>query len=169
MSGRMFRVLLVEVDDKDKQQRMKLKGLAGEELEDVARIMPFGFHSVPPKDSHGMVLQFGGGPDGGRLLNAVLGLEHPEHRLKDRELGSTAIYDKDGNVISLVEKEMRIKHAKKKVIQVGDNISLTIDENGVDWKTPSGMKISHNGQNIGNGHKHRNVQPGAGLTGDPDV
>lgn len=116
MSGRLFRGSLVETDDSGDQQVTTLLGPAGETLKQVHRVQPFGFHSSPPKGSHGIGMQFGGGPDGGRLLNAVLGLESPQHRPKGREVGSTALYDVNGNIVSLVQAEIRIVGAAKVVI-----------------------------------------------------
>ncbi|WP_164919712.1 phage baseplate assembly protein domain-containing protein [Hansschlegelia zhihuaiae] len=116
MSGRLFRVALDETDDSGDQQTATLLGPAGETLKQVHRVQPFGFHSSPPKGSHGVGLQFGGGPDGGRLLAAALGLESPAHRPKDRPVGSTIIYDMHGNAVSLVQAELRIVGVSRAVI-----------------------------------------------------
>lgn len=165
MSMRIVRVLLEEVDDKNKQQMMKLLGLPGEELKNVPYVGHYGFHSVPPKGAHGFLLQHGGGPSGGRDLNAVFGIEHPEHRPKSKDEGYAALYDNHGNTVSIVEKEIRITHAKKRVDKVG-NCTYTYSESGLAIE---GGRITHDGRNIGKDHKHGQVQPGGGVTGDPEA
>lgn len=143
MSGRMFRVEHQEADDEGDQQTTTLLGLPGETLLNVHRVQPFGFHSNVPKGAHGLALQFGGGPDGGRLLNAVLGLEHQKYRPRKREVGSSAIYDANGSIVSLVMKEIRIVHAKA-IHLVAPEIVLDglVKIGGADADKPASMKGS---------------------------
>ncbi len=116
MSGRMFRASLKEANDAGDQQTVTLLGPTGEQIKEVHRVQPFGFHSNAPAGSHGIGAQFGGGPNGGRLLAAVFGMESAAHRPKGREVGSTALYDQNGNMVSLVQAEVRIVGAKKIVL-----------------------------------------------------
>ena len=143
MSGRLFRVEHVDADDTGDLQTTTLLGPMGETLKKVHRVQPFGFHSNVPKGAHGMALQFGGGPDGGRLLNAVLGLEHQDYRPRKREVGSTALYDQNGSLVSLVMKEVRIVHAKS-ITLVAPEIVLegTVKLGGADADKPASMKGS---------------------------
>lgn len=106
MSARLFRTELVETDDTGDLQTTKLLGLSGEELSGVHRVSHFGVHSVAPPGSHGVGLAL----HGERSLVAALGLEHPQYRPRSREVGSTAIYDMHGNIISLVQGNLRIVH-----------------------------------------------------------
>ena len=164
MSGRMFRAEHVEADDSGDLQTTTLLGPSGETLKKVHRVQPFGFHSNIPKGSHGFGLQFGGGPDGGRLLNAYLGGEHEKYRPRNRDVGSAAIYDMHGSIVSLVEKEMRIVHAKQHVHVVGD-CTMTQTKDGFAFK---GGQVTHDGRNIGGSHKHRSG--GAGQdTSEPEA
>lgn len=107
----LFRAELSDaIDDTGELQLLKkLQGYAGEEFTGVHRVQPFGFHSMPPVGSHGIGLALRGMRD----LVVALGLEHPEKRPKNRDSGSTAIYDQWGNIVSLVEKEIRVVHTKK--------------------------------------------------------
>ncbi|ACL57416.1 phage baseplate assembly protein domain-containing protein [Methylobacterium nodulans] len=139
MSGRLFRVEHVETDDKGDLQTTTLLGPAGEELKRVHRLQPFGFHSSVPKGAHGLGVQFGGGPEGGRRLNMVLGLEHPDHRPKNREVGSTALYDANGSIVSLVQQNIRVVHSKAVHI-VAPEIVL---EGTVYLGGKSGAKLVH--------------------------
>lgn len=164
MSGRMFRAQHVDADDEGDLQTVTLLGPQGETLKKVHRVQPFGFHSNVPKDSHGFGLQFGGGPDGGRLLNAFLGGEHEKYRPRKRDEGTSAIYDMFGSMVSLVEKEIRFVHAKQKTFVVGD-CTLTITKDGFAFK---GGRVTHDNRNIGGSHKH--LSGGAGQdTGEPEA
>lgn len=111
----MRRGKLSEIDDAGDQQLVTLFGPRGETLKKVPVAGRFGFHSMPPPGSHGLITQLGGG-GAGRRLNAILGLEHAASRPKGREAGSTAIYDANGNMVSLVQAEVRIVGAAKVTI-----------------------------------------------------
>lgn len=162
MGGRLFRAEHVDADDRGDLQTVTLLGQHGETLKKVHRVQPFGFHSNIPKGSHGFGLQFGDGQSG-RLLNAYLGGEHEKHRPRDREVGSTILYDQNGSAISLVEKEMRYVHAKQAVHVVG-GCTLTHTKDGFAFK---GGRVTHDGRSIGSDHTHEGVQGGAGRSGAP--
>ena len=144
MSGRLFRGQVVDSDDAGDLQTITLLGQYGETLKRVHRVQPFGFHSNMPADSHGFGVQFGGA-DGGRTLNAFLGGEHADHRPRNREVKSTALYDGNDNLISLVSKELRVtgKHATviegadKTTVQVGD-LAIVIRKGRIDLGAESG-------------------------------
>lgn len=87
--GLLRRVSVVDVDDTGTQQRLKLSGLKGEELDQVVRSQHYGLSSVPPKGGEGVLLLGGGRSDRAQ----VLGLEHPEHRPKDGKPGEVVLYD----------------------------------------------------------------------------
>jgi phage gp45-like len=159
MSLDLFRFQLDETDDSGALQGLKGRGVAGEELANVHRVQPFGFHSNAPKQSHGIALALHGQRD----LVVALGLESPEHRPKNRELGSTAIYDAHGNIVSLVQANMRIVHATAIRLEAG-GATLVLSAGGVELQ---GGALKHNGKNIGEDHVHRDVQPGAGTSGIP--
>jgi phage baseplate assembly protein V len=93
--AKLRRVTLVKTDDSGTQQKMKLRGLKSEELDEIVRILPHGFSSNPPVDAEGIILSLGGRSD--RAL--VLGIEHKDHRPKNLPLGTSILYDDKGNVI----------------------------------------------------------------------
>ena len=164
MSGRLFRVEHVDTNDDGDLQTTTLLGPQGETLKRVHRLQPFGFHSSVPKGAHGLGVQFGGGSDGGRRLNMVLGLEDPTNRPRKREQGSTALYDANGSMISLVQSEMRVVHAMQHVVAVG-GVTFTITKDGVDIR---GGKVTHDGKDIGATHRHGGVQKGSSDTDVPE-
>lgn len=158
--GRLFRGQIVEADDTGDLQTVTLLGQHGEVIKRVHRVQPHGFHSNMPADSHGFGMQFGAG---GRTLKAFFGGELPKHRPRNREVGSTALYDANGSLISLVEKEIRTVHAKQVVLAVG-GCTLTITKDGFAFK---GGRVTHEDRNVGSDHKHEGVQTGGGQTGAP--
>ena len=162
MTVRIVRVRHQETNDAGDQQMVTLLGPRGEALKNVHRLQPFGFHSSPPVGSHGMVAQFGGA-DGGRLLNFALGLEDKSSRPTNRDVGSTALYDANGNMVSLVQSEVRIVGSSKVVI-VSSGTTLTVSSSGV---TISGGEVTHDGKNIGSTHRHTGVMSGGATSGPP--
>ncbi|MEE7460693.1 hypothetical protein MFUR16E_04765 [Methylobacterium fujisawaense] len=123
--GRLFRAQHAETDDEGDLQTVTLYGQHGETLKRVHRVQPFGFHSSVPVGSHGMGLQFG---YGGRTLNAFLGGEHKDYRPRKREIGSTALYDQNENLISLVQKELRVTGKRATIIEAKDQTTVRLTD-----------------------------------------
>lgn len=98
------RARLLKADDSGSQQLVDLMALAGDKPRKVFRPQPFGYTSTPPVDSEGVVLALGGRSD--RLVYFDGG--HKDYRPTSRPGGSTAIYDAYGQIVSLVEKQVRI-------------------------------------------------------------
>ncbi|SEQ48278.1 Bacteriophage Mu Gp45 protein [Faunimonas pinastri] len=133
----LFRFQVSETQDDGAMQTLKGLGYASEELTGVHRVMPFGLASFAPAGSHALAVAM----RGQRSLVAALGLEHPDYRLRNRETGSTAIYDMHGNVVSLVQQSLRIVHAEQIALVCGSaSIVITKDgkmaftASGVDWQ-----------------------------------
>jgi len=156
MGGRLFRVEHVEADDSGDQQTLTLYGQTNETLKKVPRVQHFGLSSNPPVGSHGMGLQFGG-DDGGRLLNAALGLEHAASRPRKQEPGQNTIYDASGNATryqgddgiwhdagsrsqKITGKTITITGTDKVVVQVG-NMTVTVTANRVDLGGEGGSPV----------------------------
>ena len=130
------RASVSELDATGSQHLAKLKGLKGEELDKVPRIKEFGFSSRPPAGAEAMILALGGRSD--RAM--VLGIDHKDHGPRDLGVGQTAIYDAHGNVISLVEREIRMVGAtsitlKAPVIIIDGLVRL----GGADADKPAAM------------------------------
>ena len=107
------RASVAEIDATGSQHLAKLRGLKGEELDKVPRIKEFGFSSRPPAGAEAMILALGGRSD--RAM--VLGIDHKDHGPRDLGVGHTAIYDGHGNMVSLVQKEIRIVGAASVTIK----------------------------------------------------
>lgn len=115
------RMRVVKVDDTGSQQRIDLKGLKNEEPKEIFRPQAHGFTSNPPKDSEGIAFALGGRSD--RTVYFDGG--HKEYRPKDTPSGGTVLYNHKGDIVSIVENDLRIVHAKKIEMKVG-NSTLTI-------------------------------------------
>lgn len=157
MSGRLFRVEHVEADDEGDQQTLTLYGLPNETLKKVPRLQHFGLSSNPPVGAHGLGIQFGGGADGGRLLNMALGLEHAKSRPRKQKPGQSTIYDDKGNASrylgddgiwhdagtrtqKMTGKTITITGTDKVVVQVG-NTTVTVTASRVDLGGEGGSPV----------------------------
>nr|WP_295465189.1 phage baseplate assembly protein [Mesorhizobium sp.] len=95
-----------KVEHKDGQQFVDGKGFAGDEFERFHRPEPHGFASHPVKGGIGIALSARGNRDSAY----VLGGENPKLR-PDVAMGGAAIYDHTGNIVSVVQANMRLVHA----------------------------------------------------------
>ena len=99
------RATLTSLDTGDADhQRASLDGLTGESLRNVVRPMDFGFYSEPMAGASAMLMMLGGRSDRAH----VLGFDDPRYRPQPLGAGSSAIYDATGNIVSLVQRKVRI-------------------------------------------------------------
>lgn len=96
------------VEHREGQQFVNGKGFSGDSFERVHRIEPHGFASNPVKGGIGVAMSARGNRDSAYLF----GGENPGMR-PDIDLGGAAIYDHTGNIVSVVQKHMRIVHSAK--------------------------------------------------------
>lgn len=117
-------VITSTADDKD-IQRVQLKALAGESMDDVEHYQNFGFTSNPPKGSEGIMVSLGGN----RENAVIIALEHRAKRLKDLAAGESAVYDAFGNYLKFKangNQEHKIK--KLKIENDSDELITVIDD-----------------------------------------
>lgn len=112
------------------------RGLAGEVFEDLPYIQPHGSASRPPKGAIGTVMVMAGR----RTQAVVAGVEHTEMR-PDLPVGGQAIYDAAGNIVSIVQADIRIVHSSKVHI-IAPEIILegTVKLGGPDADKPASMQ-----------------------------
>ncbi|WP_052161062.1 phage baseplate assembly protein [Hoeflea sp. BAL378] len=96
------------VEHREGQQFINGKGFAGDSFERVHRIEPHGFASHPVKGGIGVAMSARGNRDSAYLF----GGENPSMR-PSVDLGGTAIYDHTGNIVSVVQRQMRFVHSSK--------------------------------------------------------
>lgn len=104
----LLRGELTETHDDGEFQRITASGLAGQRFSKIGRNLPFGFTSHAPPGSVGQFLSIGGRPD----MTWALGFEHPGHRQKNLGVGHTALYNAHGDLVSLVQRNIRIVSAR---------------------------------------------------------
>lgn len=109
------RTQLDKVRDEGTQQLVDFRGLKGEKPQKVWRPMDFGFFSVPPKDSDGVIIQMGSRADRSLYMDGG----HKDYRPKQRPAGSSGLYDQYGNLIQTDKDQIAVTHAKKIVFQLG--------------------------------------------------
>lgn len=97
------RYRLEEIDATGAQHMVRGQGLPGDAPQ-VPRVKDFGFSSSPPGGSIGLLAALGGRSD--RAM--VFGLDHADYGPRDLGGGHTAIYDAQGNMVSLVGTKLRI-------------------------------------------------------------
>ncbi len=96
------------VEHREGQQFVNGKGFSGDSFERVHRIEPHGFASHPVKGGIGVAMSARGNRDSAY----VFGGENPGLR-PSVDMGGTAIYDHTGNIVSVVQKDLRIVHSAK--------------------------------------------------------
>lgn len=107
--GHLTRLMLDgTVDHRGGQQFVNGKGFAGDGFENVHRIEPHGFASHPVAGGIAAVLSARGNRDSAYAF----GGENPKLR-PELSAGGAAIYDHLGNIVSIVETNIRIVHATR--------------------------------------------------------
>lgn len=142
---------IVEDDNSKGIQQGKIRGQHGEEIPKVQRWEQFGLTSRPPAGADALILSINGTRDSAQMV----ALSAPGTRPTDGAAGSTTLYDAAGNKVYLDN---------------GGNIviegSATITIKAADVAIESGT-LTHNGVDISENHKHKDVTVGAGVTGEP--
>lgn len=109
------RARIVEVDDSKSQQFVDLKGLKNEKPKKIWRPQDFGFTSVPPKESDGMMHQMGGRSD--RTVYRDAG--HEKYRPKKTPEGCTANFNMHGDIVRIFKDNLDVVHSQKINIKIG--------------------------------------------------
>lgn len=137
--------------EKGGQQFVSGRGLRSDGYTNIHRIEPHGFASMPVKGAQALLIA----PNAQADQAYVVGGEHHGLRPGDLPLGAAAIYDSSGNIIRLIGKSIEIKFGAMSLIITSDGFAFT------------GGKVTHNGKDIGDTHKHSGVDPGGGITDVP--
>ncbi len=106
------RATILEVDDAGTQQRVRLRGLKGEEFSAVYRAQPHGLSSVPQAGAEAVLLALGGRSD--RVV--MLGGESGALRPTGLPPGATALYGAQGELVSLVQRAVRVVGETARVV-----------------------------------------------------
>lgn len=147
--------------EKGGQQFVSGRGFYRDAHTRVHRIEPHGFISQPVKGAKALLLA----PNGDDDQAYVLGGEHPSHRPGNIPNGGAAIYDAHGNIIKAVMGDGIVVDVAGDAYTItkGGN-SLRISADGFDF---TGGTVKHNGKDIGDTHRHSDVEYGSDQSGTP--
>lgn len=143
MTLSLFRFEHEETDDSGDQQFLKGKGVAGEELTGVHRVMPFGFASHAPKGAHSLAVA----AHGQRDLVVALGVEDAATRQKNLPQGTGKLYDAQGNVIFMAGLS-----GLQSIAKAGKNRVQSEQDDVIVEPKPSGGKQVYLGGDPAKGH-----------------
>ena len=162
MRGMIRRVTLKNTDDGGETQRTSIETAEGIWHEDVEVLQPYGFAGHTPENGAlGLMIALGG--DQGDVV--VLPVGNPSKRMGDLPAGAAGVYNEHGDsILVLPDGTISVKAAGSVVFSVG-GVTMTLSAGGLAIE---GGEVTHNSRNIGHDHKHTDVTPGAGLSGEPE-
>lgn len=91
----LIRFGMVNLVEKGQTQHCQVKTAAGEILNDVAFLEPYGFTAKPKKKSETLIFNV----NGNKFNNVVLNIGSRELRFKKLNDGEVAMYDDSGNLL----------------------------------------------------------------------
>lgn len=94
--SRRIKVIEVPKDD-GPNQFITVAGLKNEVFRLAMNSQSFGFAEVPPVGSVGVLLAVNGRLDQGILI----GMHHPDHRIKNQQPGEASVYGQPGNRVHM--------------------------------------------------------------------
>lgn len=136
------RTRIVKVDDEKSQQRVDLKARKNEKPKKIWRPQDFGYSSVPPEDTDGVILQMGGRADRSLYFDGG----HEKYRPKKTPEGCAVLFNMYGDIIRQFKDSQDHVHQKKINIRIGKGYDAgnsaapegdTDDKSSEDTKTIS--------------------------------
>lgn len=162
------RAVITALDTAKKCQAAGIKLIAGDSKEGVEHLEPYGFTSAAQNGAEAVVLF----PGGDRSHGMAVIVADRRYRLKGLARGEVAIYDDQGQSVTLTRggivvdgggKPIVFKNAPKArfemPIESTDDIKDYCDGSG---KTMAQMRVTYNG------HTHKENGDGGGTTNKPD-
>ena len=158
-------------------QTVQVEALAGEVLDGVEHMQPYGFtaHALPGADA--AILSLGGE----RQHPLAVAVSDRRHRLRGLQPGDVALYTdldefarvelvrlEDGRVAvvtpnATLRHRVELKRGRIVELWAGETM-LRLSPAGVEIVSPS---LTHNGVNVGDDHVHGGVVPGGAVTAGP--
>ncbi|MFH3002851.1 phage baseplate assembly protein V [Klebsiella aerogenes] len=162
------RAVITALDTAKKCQAAGLKLIAGEPKENVEHLEPYGFTSAA-KDGAEAVVLF---PGGDRSHGMAVIVSDRRYRLKGLSRGEVAVYDDQGQSVTLTRSGIVVDGAGKPIIfknapkarfemaiEATGDIKDNCDSSG---KSMAEMRTTYNG------HTHKENGDGGGTTNKPD-
>lgn len=134
----LVRFVVDQTRDDGETQRVEGRGLAGERFTGdfaLRRLQQAGLTSTPLPGAVGIAAFL----EGDRRRGYLIGVESGDKRAKNVPAGYQTIYGANGEVVSIVENNIRLVAAKISIFGI---LEIT------------GASVTHNGKNIGDTHIH---------------
>ncbi|WP_304169937.1 phage baseplate assembly protein V [Lonsdalea britannica] len=164
-----FRTRLTRVNSAGPVQTIQANGLAGEQLQDAELFQHYGFTSVPPAGTAGIVIPLGGMTS----HSIVIATEHGEYRVKSLKNGEVSIYTLEGTSITLkngriitVECDEYQVNCKKYVVNASDRAEFDTPVLHGSNEVSDGKSTMNVMRGIHNSHNHAHGGD-AGITAPP--
>jgi phage baseplate assembly protein V len=168
MANVVTRGVITALDTAKKCQAVGLKLIAGEVKDNVEHLEPYGFTSAA-KDGAEVLVVF---PGGDRSHGVVVTVADRRYRLKGLARGEVAIYDDQGQSVTLTRKGIVVNGGGKPIIFTNASkarFEMDIEATGQikdlcdsAGKTMAAMRMTYNG------HTHKENGDGGGTTNQPD-
>ncbi|WP_171023574.1 phage baseplate assembly protein V [Escherichia sp. E1130] len=162
------RAVITALDTAKKCQAAGLKLIAGDSKEGVEHLEPYGFTSAAQNGAEAVVLF----PGGDRSHGMAVIVADRRYRLKGLARGEVAIYDDQGQSVTLTRagivvdgggKPIVFKNAPKARFEMPIESTGDIKDNcDGSGKTMAQMRVTYNG------HTHKENGDGGGTTNKPD-
>ena len=162
------RAVITALDTAKKCQAAGLKLIAGDPKEGVEHLEPYGFTSAAQNGAEAVVLF----PGGDRSHGMAVIVADRRYRLKGLARGEVAIYDDQGQSVTLTRggivvdgggKPIVFKNAPKARFEMPIESTGDIKDNcDGSGKTMAEMRVTYNG------HTHKENGDGGGTTNKPD-
>ena len=91
------RAIITALNDSKPIQEAQVKALSGESLEKIQRFQDFGFNSVVPPGTEGILLSLAGA----RGNSVIVGTEHRDHRPQGWAVGEAGMYNVEAMIAIL--------------------------------------------------------------------
>lgn len=165
----VVRGVVAVVDAGRKLQAIQVRLTAGEVKGNVEHFEPYGWTSHPHPGAEAVVAFLGGDRSHGVVLCAA----DRRYRLVGLEAGEVAIYSdegdsvvlKRGRVVEVTTETFRL-NAKRCELNAPEGIVLNAELVSASGGIKAELDIVA-GQTSVLGHRHKNVQPGSGTSGEP--
>ncbi len=130
------RSVLTLIDDDALMQKLQVKMLSGEVLDNVEHWQTYGLTTHPHPGGEGMIVF----PKGDRSHPVCIGVGDRKYRVKELEQGEVCLYDDQGQKITLYRDRIEVEAPKvvvlsddvhlggeggKKVARIGDKVHVT--------------------------------------------
>ncbi|MBB2715638.1 hypothetical protein EFR00_24885 [Rhizobium sophoriradicis] len=161
MRGMIRRATLKNIKDNGQTQTASVEVADGVWRDDVEILQPYGFASHVPEDG-ALAVVLAVGSDEGDLV--VLPVANPSKRLGKLSEGDVGLYGQHGDRVTISDGgTIELQAGESISVKVG-GVTFVVSADGVDI---TGGHVKHNGKDIGDTHRHKDVVPGGGNSGVP--